>query len=86
MTATSPASYLDKLRAHGYDLAIGTTKEPPIGEEHIPAGSVFIADTVIGSIGYVRRDRLADLVCLILNDPLADDEAALDHIRGATGL
>lgn len=85
MTATSPPSYLDKLRARGYDLAIGTTKEPPTGEEHIPAGSVFIADTVIGSIGYVRRECLADLVCLLLNE-LADDEAALDHIRGATGL
>jgi hypothetical protein len=84
--ATSPTDYIDKLRAHGYDLAIGTTKEPPTGEWHIPAGSVFIADTVLDSIGYVRRECLADLVCLILNDPLADDEAALAHIRGATGL
>jgi hypothetical protein len=84
--ATSPTDYLDKLRAHGYDLAIGTTKEPPAGEEHIPAGSVFIADTDTRSIVYMRRDKLADLVCLILNDPLADDEAALAHIRGATGL
>lgn len=83
---TSPADYLDKLRAHGYDLAIGETKEPPLGEEHIPAGSFFIADTTTGSIGYIRREKLADLVCLILNDLLADDETALDYIRGVTGL
>jgi hypothetical protein len=84
--STSSADYLDKLRAHGYDLAIGTTKEAPTGEDFVPAGSVFIADTVIGSIGYVRRECLADLICLILNDPLADDEAAWDYIRGVTGL
>jgi hypothetical protein len=84
--STSPTDYIDKLRAIGYDLAIGVIKDPPIGHEHIPAGSVFIADTVLNSIGYVRRECLADLVCLILNDPLADDEAALAHIRGATGL
>jgi hypothetical protein len=83
---TSPPDYLDKLRAAGYDLATGTTKEPPDGEWHIPAGSVFIADVALNSIGYVRREALADLIILILNDTLADDEDARDHIRGATGL
>jgi hypothetical protein len=33
-----------------------------------------------------KRTKAEQKLCLILNDPLADDEAALAHIRGATGL
>lgn len=83
---TIPADYLAKLRAHLGDrgLAVGHLKEEVEGA---PAGSVWIADVALNSIGYIRREGVADLIIMLWNDYVdSEDEAVVDHICGATGL
>lgn len=83
---TAPTDYLDKLKAHGLQLAVGTTKAPPIGLDQIPAGSVWIADTRLDSIGYVGADAVADLIIMLWEQHIEPGSAADDHVRGALGL